>query len=83
MNGLFTFLASSAGRIGRIIAGVVLIALGLLAIGGAAGIIVAVIGLAPLAAGVFDFCIFAPLASLPFNGAALRARLQAQNKKMA
>jgi hypothetical protein len=53
-----------------------LIVLGLSVIGGVGGVIVAVIGLLPLAAGVFDFCLFAPLAGLPFNGAALRATLQ-------
>jgi Protein of unknown function (DUF2892) len=76
MQGLFSFLASSTGRVVRGVAGVLLIVLGLFVIGGVSGAIVAVIGLAPLAAGVFDFCIFAPLASLPFNGASLRAKLQ-------
>ena len=75
MQSLFSFLASMSGRVVRIVAGIVLVALGLLVIGGTAGYIIAVIGLLPLAAGVFDFCIFAPLAGLPFNGAALRAAL--------
>jgi hypothetical protein len=75
MLSLFGFLGSSTGRVVRAVAGVVLIALGAV-IGGVGGIILAVIGLLPLAAGVFDFCLFAPLAGLPFNGAALRATLQ-------
>jgi hypothetical protein len=72
MNSLFAFLASSNGRIVRAIAGIVLVVLGLLVINGTGGIIVAIIGLVPLAAGVFDSCVFAPLAKLPFNGVALR-----------
>ena len=76
MNGLFAFLAGSTGRIVRAVAGIVLVILGLFAITGTGGIIVAIIGLIPLAAGVFDFCVFAPLAKLPFNGAALRKVVQ-------
>ena len=72
MTGLFRFLGSSAGRVTRIIAGVVLIVVGPVTVQGAAGAILAVVGLAPLAAGVFDFCIFAPLAGLPFSGEGLR-----------
>ncbi len=72
MLSLFAFLGSSAGRWTRAIAGVVLIAVGLFAVGGTAGYIVAIVGLAPLAAGVFDVCLFAPIAGLPFGGALLR-----------
>ncbi|HEY3288642.1 MAG TPA: DUF2892 domain-containing protein [Anaerolineae bacterium] len=72
MQGLFGFLGSSTGRLVRAAAGIVLIALGLTVIGGTGGAIVAIIGLVPLAAGVFNFCVFAPLAKLPFNGAKLR-----------
>jgi hypothetical protein len=76
MQGLFSFLASTSGRVTRAVAGVVLVALGLLAIGGIGGYIIAIIGLLPLAAGLFDVCIFAPLASLPFGGSQLRAALR-------
>ncbi|MCL4504969.1 MAG: DUF2892 domain-containing protein [Chloroflexi bacterium] len=79
MQGLFSFLGSSSGRITRAVAGIVLIALGLFVVGGTGGAIIAVIGLLPLAAGVFDFCLFAPLAGLPFSGEKLRSALQ---KKM-
>lgn len=72
MNGLFQFLASSAGRWTRAIAGLVLIALGIWVIQGTVGWVVAVIGLVPLAAGLFDFCVFAPLFGLPFVGNQLR-----------
>ena len=69
---LIKFLASTNGRIVRAVAGIALIVVGLLVIGGTAGIIVAVIGVAPLAAGVFDFCIFAPLFKLPLMGKQIR-----------
>ena len=72
MNGLFEFMASGAGRIARIAAGAVLILVGLLALGGTGGIVLAVIGIVPLAAGALDVCVFAPLFGLPFAGPALR-----------
>jgi hypothetical protein len=72
MNGFVTFMASTAGRVARIVAGLALIAVGLMMMGGTAGIVVAVIGLVPLAAGLFDFCLFAPLFGSPFNGAEIR-----------
>ena len=72
MQPLFDFLASSAGRVTRIAAGAVLVLVGLFAIGGAGGVILALIGLVPLLAGIFDVCVFAPLFGLPFAGPALR-----------
>lgn len=64
---------STAGRILRIVVGLALIAAGLLAVKGAAGIALAVIGTIPLAAGVFDFCLLAPILSVPWSGAKIRA----------
>jgi hypothetical protein len=72
MNAFFRFIASPAGRSLRMVAGIVLIAVGLGLIHGADGWILAVIGLLPLAAGVFDRCVFAPLFGLPFVGWRLR-----------
>jgi hypothetical protein len=63
------FLASSAGRLVRAAAGAILIALGIW------GWVLIIIGLVPLAAGIFDFCVFAPLFGLPFVGETLRRRL--------
>jgi hypothetical protein len=76
MNGLFSFLASSAGRAVRAIAGLALIAIGLAAVQGTVGWILTIVGLVPLAAGLFDFCVFAPLFGLPFVGPQLRERLR-------
>jgi hypothetical protein len=73
MNPFVSFMASAAGRIVRIVVGLVLIVWGWFGLGGTTGIIVAVIGLLPLVAGVFDFCIFAPLFGNPLSGAKIRA----------
>lgn len=51
---------SAAGRIGRVVAGLALIGIGA-AIGGPGGIVLAVVGLVPLAAGVAGACLAAPL----------------------
>jgi hypothetical protein len=72
MNPFVAFLASTAGRAVRIVAGIALIAIGLLVVGGTAGIIVAVVGAVPLLAGLFDFCVFAPLFGAPLSGPAIR-----------
>ena len=73
MNPFVSFMASAAGRIVRIVVGLLLIVWGWFGLGGTTGIIVAVIGLLPLIAGVFDFCIFAPLFGNPLSGAKIRA----------
>jgi Inner membrane protein YgaP-like, transmembrane domain len=72
MNSVLGFLASMNGRIVRAVAGIVLIVLGLFLVHGIGGWILAIIGLVPLAAGVFDFCVFAPLFGKPFQGKDLR-----------
>lgn len=73
MNPFIKFMASTAGRIVRIVAGAALIAWGLLGLGGTAGIIAAVVGAVPLLAGLLDFCIFAPLFGAPLSGSKIRA----------
>ncbi len=71
---LIHFLASSTGRWVRIVAGIVLIVVGLLVVQNTGGIVLAVVGLVPLLAGVLDFCVFAPLFGAPFSGKAIRSR---------
>lgn len=73
MNPFCTFMASTVGRVIRIVAGLVLVAWGLLGLGGTVGIIVAVVGAVPLLAGLLDFCVFAPLFGCPLSGAKIRA----------
>ena len=66
--GFFNFMSSNAGRLLRIVAGIALILIGLLAIGGTGGVILAIVGLVPLAAGIFNFCLFGPLFGLDLWG---------------
>jgi hypothetical protein len=66
------FMASTTGRLIRIVAGIALIALGLLVVKDTGGIVLAVVGLVPLLAGILDFCIFAPLFGAPLSGSAIR-----------
>lgn len=73
MNPFCTFMASSAGRISRVVAGIALVAVGLLVLKDTVGVVVAVVGLVPLAAGLFDFCVFAPLFGCPMSGPKIRA----------
>jgi hypothetical protein len=73
MNPFCTFMASMTGRIVRVVAGVALIAWGIMGLGGTVGIIVAVVGAVPLLAGLFDFCVFAPLFGCPMSGPKIRA----------
>jgi hypothetical protein len=65
-------MASITGRLLRIVAGIALIAVGLLVLEGTAGIIVAVVGVVPLLAGLFDFCLFAPLFGSSLSGPKIR-----------
>ena len=73
MNPFVKFMASPAGRIVRAVAGLALILWGILGLGGTTGIIVAVVGALPLLAGLFDFCIFAPLFGAPLSGPKIRS----------
>lgn len=73
MNPFIAFMASTAGRILRAVAGIALLYVGLTAMSGVGGIVVALIGTVMLAAGLFDFCLFAPLFGNPFSGKQIRA----------
>ena len=76
MKGFFRFMASSTGRVVRAVAGAVLILVGLWLVKGTWGWVLAVVGLIPLAAGLFDRCVFAPLFGLPFVGPGLRKAVE-------
>lgn len=73
MNPFCTTMASSGGRIGRVVVGIALGAWALMYLDGAARIIVVVIAAVPLLAGLFDFCVFAPLFGCPMSGPKIRA----------
>ena len=76
MLAFFNFIAGPGGRTVRILAGLLLLVAGIWWIPGIVGWIVAIIGLVPLAAGVFDWCVFAPLFGLPFMGPSLRQEVE-------
>jgi hypothetical protein len=72
-NPFVTFMSSTTGRIVRIVGGLLVIALGLFVVQSTGGIIIAVLGAVPLLAGIFDFCVFAPVFGTPWSGKKIRA----------
>lgn len=68
--GFFKFMASGAGRLTRIVAGAALIVVGVVA--GGWWWVLAVVGLVPLLAGLFDVCVFSALFGGPFRGEEIR-----------
>ena len=67
---ILDFIGSQPGRIVRIAAGIALIAAGVVV--GGWWLALTVVGMLPLAAGVFDFCVLGPLFHLPFVGPRFR-----------
>ncbi len=57
MTGLIDFMQNNFGRALRVILGLALIYIGLAAIGGTLGVIVAMVGLVPIAMGVTGPCL--------------------------
>lgn len=76
MNDFLGFLSSPAGRAMRIAAGYMLVA-GSLAKSDRFSL--RTLGIVPLAAGLFDWCLLAPLANKPFEGQELRRSLKAHD----
>jgi hypothetical protein len=68
--GFAQFMSSATGRGLRIVAGLALIVLGLTT----GSMVWGIVGLVPLAAGVFDVCLFAPLFGAPLKGAEVRGK---------
>lgn len=71
------FMSSPAGRVLRVVIGLGLIgwgvSLAVVASNMTAGVVLAVVGLVPLAAGLLDVCLIAPFIGVPFSGAKIRA----------
>jgi hypothetical protein len=61
----FEWMATPAGRATRVVAGLVLVVLGL--VGGGGWLVVSVLGLVPLVAGAVDVCVIAPLVGRPLR----------------
>jgi hypothetical protein len=62
---LVDFMKSNLGRVARAVVGLALIATGLTM--GSGWLALSLVGLVPLAAGVFDFCLLAPVFHQPFR----------------
>lgn len=75
MKDILRFMASKNGRIARIVAGILIIVIGVVAVQETLGWVLVVIGLIPILAGALDYCLLAPLAGLPLKGADLREKL--------
>ena len=71
-NPFVRFTVSPLGRLFRVVAGIVLIAFGLTGVEGTAGNVVAIVGLLPLLAGLFDICVLGPLFGCPLSGKKIR-----------
>jgi hypothetical protein len=68
-------MSSGAGRVLRVVAGLAFILIGLILIEGTWGIVLAVVGLVPFLAGIFDVCVIGRLLlGTPFKGAEVRAK---------
>lgn len=76
MNDFLGFIASPAGRAARITAGYVLVARSVAKSDKPSW---GMLGIIPLAAGLFDWCVLAPLAKKPFEGQELRRSLKAHD----
>jgi len=73
LNPFVFFLASNTGRILRIMGGLALVVLGRFGLDGMTALVVMLIGVVPLFAGTFDFCVLAPLFGAPMSGPKIRA----------
>lgn len=63
-----TFMQSWPGRLLRIAVGALLMWYGYTQMTGTAGTVVTVIGVVPIAAGLFNFCLLGPLFGVSFMG---------------
>lgn len=69
------FMTSNKGRAARVIAGLVILTVGLAVVQGTLGLTLALIALVPVSGGVFDFCLVGVALGYPFRGADARQKL--------
>jgi hypothetical protein len=69
-SGFAKFINSPAGRIARIVVGLVLIVWGYTS----SSIVLIIIGFVPLVAGAFDLCLISALLGGPISGAKIRGK---------
>jgi hypothetical protein len=66
--GFAKFMAGPIGRGVRIIAGVILVLVGLLSVGDVGGIVLAAVGVVVFLAGALNVCLISPILGAPFSG---------------
>jgi len=69
-SGFARFINSPAGRAVRVIAGLAIIGGGY-TVGGTGGVVLMIVGLVPIAAGVFNLCLISALLGGPLSGSRL------------
>lgn len=74
-SGFARFVNSPAGRLARIVVGLALVGWGFTERGSASGIVLMVVGLIPLAAGIFDWCLISALLGGPISGRSVRGQV--------
>lgn len=62
------FMAGSAGRGIRIVAGIALALFGILSVQGTLGLVLGFVGAVVFLAGALNFCLIAPIIGAPFKG---------------
>lgn len=72
--GFVSFMSSTAGRATRVVAGLALVIVGIVAGGGWLALVA--LGAVFVAVGVFDVCLLAPVFKQPLSGKAVRAKLE-------
>jgi DUF2892 family protein len=68
MGAFVGFMQTPAGRVLRMVAGIVFIAVGAVFVQGVWGTVIAVVGMVPLIAGMVGICLVAPLAGYTLRG---------------
>jgi hypothetical protein len=77
MMSFAKFMSSGIGRALRIVAGLVLVGLGIFFVNGTLGLILIIVGAIPLIAGVFDICVIGALfLGTPLRGDEVRVKIQ-------
>jgi hypothetical protein len=68
VDGFVNFMQSLTGRLLRVVAGAIVIAVGIWIVGGPWGIVLVVVGAVPLIAGATGICLLAPFFGYTLQG---------------
>lgn len=69
------FMTSGMGRAARVLLGIVIMFIGLFVVQGTIGTIMTLVGLIPIAGGLFDFCLIGFALGYPLKGHEARQKL--------